>query len=260
MQQQSSMPNTNGSDSSTNQHSRSMYLISGVIVLIAILTLYALGIDSNTPERSLWDHTFEFTCAKSSSITACALVFGLIENAIFFGLIFTLYRIWIYYHWKWRYQSDISDLIVELTKLDEQQGEPIFADVFTVNPSKKIRPVEESTKNMGYKIDPFVLLFPWLCSPILKWNAMSNFLIHCSFYITFWNLPNLESAAPLTSSESLEDIQDKSNSNILDLHFLELNWPKMVNPFESGYTNLTLEYAVFRTFSNFLIFLLPWQH
>merc|ERR1719242_2548103 len=94
---------------------------------------------------------------------------------------------------------------------------------------------------------------------------MTNFLIHCSFYITFYNLPFLESADSLHSQSELEsnsnpfstaDAMDDDKSWMLsyaDITFIELNWPRMVNPFESGYVNLTLEYAVFRSIWSFLM-------
>ena len=82
-----------------------------------------------------------------------------------------------------------------------------------------------------------------MVSPILKWNAFTNFLIHLSYFITYYNLDSL-----ITNDNEHQEIQVKVeqeinndditislwNYKLSDIDF-KLNWPKIVNPFPNDF-------------------------
>ena len=216
-----------------------LYTQSIVIALISVVLFYYLH--WNFSSKSVWDNAFEGVCRDSQHIIACSLIYGAIENTVFFIGLFVCYQLICHYFWKWRYESDITNIISEMAKCENPQRK---------SSDYKAQPIEETTKKMGYSynLDPFILFCPYLISPILKWSSMTNLLIHLSYYITYRNLP-------------FPDDDSKEQSGPWRIHYseieiIQLNWPKIINPFPEGYayeTDITLHYSIFRSVWTFLI-------
>ena len=238
-------------------HSFWLYLNSVLIALVSIIPLYLLHWDYKSV--SIWDNVFEYVCKDSTKIITCSIIYGVIENGLFFGGFFILYQTICHYHWKWRYHSDITNLLNQITNNNNNNKS-----------EEKSKSIEETTKNMGYKIDPLFITFPWLISPILKWNSFTNFIIHLSYFITYYNLDSLienedeiqieneMEQFPINNIDNNNDVFSLWNYKLSDMD-LKLNWPKIINPFPSNFDyeqDIIGYYSVFRTFWSFLIWMI----
>eukprot|EP01084_Bolivina_argentea_P308578 533628_1 len=220
-----------------------LYFSTTLIGCLSGIILYFLH--WNFSSKSVWDTVYEMSCTNSQNVITCSIIYGLFENMIFFTGLICVYQIICHWHWKWRYHSDIRNLINKMNEHKSNNNDN--------NAPKQSKPIEETTRGLGYNLDPLIITFPWLMSPILKWNSLTNLLIHLSYYITYYNLPSISN-----TSDSATDIEPYSwKITYSEIEIIELNFPKIINPFPADYNyndNLTLHYSVFRTLWSFVIY------
>jgi hypothetical protein len=155
--------------------------------------------------KSRADELFLFTCdyhtdEKVDSLQyqrhkfKCGLIFGCIESSLFLGFLCLLFKYISNLHWKYRYQSHISPSITSILEQDKankhkyknNNNNNSYSNS-SRNPNQNPNATELISSLFSYNFfDPFMIAFPWLITPFMKWHTMTNFVIHCSQHLAYY--------------------------------------------------------------------------